>query len=67
MSPLLPTLYIAICTTVRKLFDISLAVKSLIYSKKMFPHLAEEKLFMYLQCIQLSHNPQSSLARLDSI
>ena len=64
MSPLLPTLCIAICTTV---FDIYLVVELLIYSKKMFSHLAEYKLFMYLTCIQLSHSPQASLARLDSI
>ena len=36
MSPLLPTLCITICTTVRKMFDISLVVESLIYSKKIF-------------------------------
>ena len=58
---------ITICTTVRKIFDILLVVQFLIYSKKMFPHLAEQKLFMYLTCIQLSHNPQLSLAPLDSI
>ena len=34
MSPLLPTLCITICTTVRKFFDISLVVEWLIYSKK---------------------------------
>ena len=32
---------IAIYTTVRKFFDISLVVEWLIYSKKMFSHLAE--------------------------
>ena len=36
MSPLLPTLCIMICTTVRKIFDISLVVELLIYSKKCF-------------------------------
>ena len=36
MSPLLPTLCITICTTVRKFFDISLVVQLLIYSKKCF-------------------------------
>ena len=34
MSPVLPLLCIAICTTVRKFFDISLVVELLIYSKK---------------------------------
>ena len=34
MSPLLPAWYITICTTVRKIFYISLVVKLLIYSKK---------------------------------
>ena len=41
MSPLLPMLCITICTNVRKIFDISLVVGLLIYSKKMFCHLAE--------------------------
>ena len=36
MSPLLPSLCITICTTVRKIFDISLVVELLIYSKKCF-------------------------------
>ena len=36
MAPLLPQLCITICTTVRKLFDISLVVELLIYSKKCF-------------------------------
>ena len=35
MSPLLPSLCIAICTTVRKFFDISLVVE-LLHSKKCF-------------------------------
>ena len=33
-SPLLPSLYITICTTVRTFFDIWLVVEFLIYSKK---------------------------------
>ena len=36
MSPLLPPLCITICITVRKIFDISLVVELLIYSKKCF-------------------------------
>ena len=38
MSPLLPTLCITICTTVRKFFDISLVVQLLIHSKKMLSY-----------------------------
>ena len=41
MSPLVPTLCITTCTTVRKFFDISVVVELLICSKKMFSHLAE--------------------------
>ena len=36
MSPLLPQLCITICSTVRTIFDISLVVELLIYSKKCF-------------------------------
>ena len=36
MSPLLPPLCIKICTTVRKIFDISSVVELLIYNKKFF-------------------------------
>ena len=49
MSPLLPPLRITICTTVRKMLYILLAVDLLIYIKNLFPHLAEEKQFIYLQ------------------
>ena len=34
MSPMLPTLCVTICTTVRKFFDISIVFELLIYSKK---------------------------------
>ena len=56
MSPLLPTLCITICTTVRKIFGISLVVQLLIYRKKMLFHLAESNLFMYLTCITITQS-----------
>ena len=61
MSPLLPPLCIAICTTVRKLFDILLEVELLIYSKKCF-------LISRTKTNPLFTNPSSSsLAQLDPI
>ena len=56
MPPLLPTLCITICTTVRKNFAISLVVQLLMYSEKMLSHLAELKLFMYLACITITQS-----------
>ena len=56
MPPLLPTLCITICTTVRKNFAISSVVQLLMYSEKMLSHLAELKLFMYLACITITQS-----------
>ena len=56
MSPFLPTLCITICITVRKLFDISLLVQLLLYSKKCFLIQENKKLFMHLTCITITQS-----------